>query len=414
MMHRSIHRYRRKKQKKLIIIGSISLSLFLCVGYAAFSTNLKVMTRANIKDRHNLYVASFGSDTKGNGTKEKPYETIEKAYDSAWQNSTIYVMDNIVQKSKVIMDDNKDILLTSYSEESSINSIIRDNNYTNYLIEQINGNLTLKNITVDGKNIVSETSLISATGLTLETGTTIKNGINNTYLSGAIQIKIGGNLKIEGGAVTNNQGIYGGAIHASNNSLITLVNGEITKNKSTNAGGAIYTNGNALIVGGEISDNYTIGDNNGGAIAMISPSDADADTTIIIEGGIISNNSALQGGAIILYTNSQQYHSILKINDGHISNNQSELAGGGIYIHTESEIIVSNGIISNNKAGTVGGGIRVNGGLLTVEGGTIMSNQAQNDGGISIDSNSTYTYKSGVVCGNTPANKYETSATCPN
>ena len=141
---RNIGKYRRKKQKKILIIGSLSILLFLCVGYAAFSTNLKVMTRANIKDRHNLYIASFGSDTKGNGTKEKPYATIEKAYDSAWQNSTIYVMDNITPKSKLTMDDNKDILLTSYSEYGSINSIIRDSSLTTHLIDVQNGILTLE------------------------------------------------------------------------------------------------------------------------------------------------------------------------------------------------------------------------------------------------------------------------------
>ena len=48
-MSRHIGRYRRKKQKRIIIITSLSLLLFLCVGYAAFSTNLTLKAKGNIK-----------------------------------------------------------------------------------------------------------------------------------------------------------------------------------------------------------------------------------------------------------------------------------------------------------------------------------------------------------------------------
>lgn len=41
---------RRNRQKKKIIIGSLSILLFLCVGYAAFSTNLNITAKGNIKD----------------------------------------------------------------------------------------------------------------------------------------------------------------------------------------------------------------------------------------------------------------------------------------------------------------------------------------------------------------------------
>ena len=48
---RRIGRYRRGKQKKILIIGSLSLLLFLCVGYAAFSTNLSITAKGNIKEK---------------------------------------------------------------------------------------------------------------------------------------------------------------------------------------------------------------------------------------------------------------------------------------------------------------------------------------------------------------------------
>ena len=45
------YRHKRKKQKKILIIGSLSLLLFLCVGYAAFSTNLSLKAKGNIKEK---------------------------------------------------------------------------------------------------------------------------------------------------------------------------------------------------------------------------------------------------------------------------------------------------------------------------------------------------------------------------
>ena len=46
-----IGRHKRKKQNEILIIGSISLLLFLCAGYAAFSTNLSITAKGNIKEK---------------------------------------------------------------------------------------------------------------------------------------------------------------------------------------------------------------------------------------------------------------------------------------------------------------------------------------------------------------------------
>ena len=46
---RKIKRMRRNKQKKIILITSITLLLFLTIGYAAFQTNLNITAKANIK-----------------------------------------------------------------------------------------------------------------------------------------------------------------------------------------------------------------------------------------------------------------------------------------------------------------------------------------------------------------------------
>lgn len=46
---RKFSKHKRGKQRNVLIIGSLSLLLFLCIGYAAFSTNLSFKARGNIK-----------------------------------------------------------------------------------------------------------------------------------------------------------------------------------------------------------------------------------------------------------------------------------------------------------------------------------------------------------------------------
>ena len=62
---RRIGRHRRGKQKKILIIGTLSLLLFLCAGYAAFSTNLGITAKGNIKEKSRViqaWDANSGTD----------------------------------------------------------------------------------------------------------------------------------------------------------------------------------------------------------------------------------------------------------------------------------------------------------------------------------------------------------------
>ena len=59
---RKIGKYRRKKQKKLLIVGSLSLLLFLCASYAAFNTNLNLKAKGNIKEKSRVIQAWSNTD----------------------------------------------------------------------------------------------------------------------------------------------------------------------------------------------------------------------------------------------------------------------------------------------------------------------------------------------------------------
>ena len=73
-MRRRVGRRERKKQKKILIIGSLSLLLFLCVGYAAFSTNLSITAKGNIKSKKASELLKENVVDTGDGLYKDIYE----------------------------------------------------------------------------------------------------------------------------------------------------------------------------------------------------------------------------------------------------------------------------------------------------------------------------------------------------
>lgn len=89
-MRRRIGRKERKKQKKILIIGSLSLLLFLCVGYAAFSTNLSIIARGNIKQKKAGPMLKELCDTEiGDGLYKDIYEDDKCIYKGTNPNNYI-------------------------------------------------------------------------------------------------------------------------------------------------------------------------------------------------------------------------------------------------------------------------------------------------------------------------------------
>ena len=88
-MKRKIKR-RKNKQRKILIIGSLSILLFLCVGYAAFSTNLSLTAKGNIKElRGAEYLRKVCNQTSGDGLYKDIYEEGRCVYKGANPNNYI-------------------------------------------------------------------------------------------------------------------------------------------------------------------------------------------------------------------------------------------------------------------------------------------------------------------------------------
>lgn len=51
MRRRLTRREKRSRNKKIVLVSSICLLLCLCVGYAAFSTQLSLKAKGNIKEK---------------------------------------------------------------------------------------------------------------------------------------------------------------------------------------------------------------------------------------------------------------------------------------------------------------------------------------------------------------------------
>ena len=85
-----MRRRQMKKQKRIIIISSLCLLLCLCVGYAAFNTQLSIRAKGNIID--NSVDITDNVVTEGDGLYEDIYE--EGRYVYRGQNPNNYIMFN--------------------------------------------------------------------------------------------------------------------------------------------------------------------------------------------------------------------------------------------------------------------------------------------------------------------------------
>jgi len=371
----------------------------------------------------NLYVSSTGNDKTGVGSTTNPYKTLQKAYEEAGNEATIYIMDDITQTETFYSYQNKNITLTSYGVN---HSIIRASTQTSYLIEHSAGTLTLENITIDGNEIEAQRSLINVeSDLNLNHNSIIKNGYNTTTsetleINGGGLILKNGTLTINGGIITNNKAGRGGGIYIINNKKAILNSGKISYNEATYGGGVA---GIIEINGGEISHNQGVfggGINgkiemNGGEISYNKTTTNGGGGVIsgTIKGGSIHHNESVSGAGLIIYNAS------FEMTGGTISDNVATKGGGGVLVGGTTSInanfTMTGGIITNNKA-LMGAGIYISSAstLTTINGGVIKNNLGtSSNGGIYAEDKTKYKYLKGIICGNSPTNSFETSTSCP-
>lgn len=263
------------------------------------------------------------------------------------------------------------------NEEWSLSeaSLLRYKGLTGYLVDVKGGELTLKDITMDGQGDKVEAS----------------NAI--------IKVSSGGNINIyEGTKLTNNkhtkQRSYvegGGAIYCESGH-INMSGGEISGNTSWYGAGVELwgTDATMLLDGGFIINNKAVmvSDDSaaGGGIAIM------AGATLTMNGGeVLSNEStdSQSAGGGIMVGNIRMYNGIkgstFIMNGGKLNSNKANGfagSGGAIYVQCGSNATLNGGELNNNSCGEDrlisgmsgvygGGAIYVNGGREGYEDGKL-------------------------------------------
>ena len=294
------------------------------------------------------------------------------------------------------------------------------------------GKLFLHTTTIDGSTASTDAwkKLKDAVAAVADGGTIIINGeikaTNHTDNSG--EIVINKNLTIKKAdaattAVINANCNYAGTpptdapltkhriFKVTNQKRLTLENLTLKGGFSSEEGGGIYTDsyaqsllsnctiesckardGGAITAKGGSSINLTncivkgnSADYNGGAIAALA--DGSTGSTLIITGGTIGGDSAMEANKAIFDTNSSMGGGIyvgtngtLTIKNAHVIGNTSMAKGGGIYF-TGSTFTLENSTISNNSAKEGGGVYIIYGTKVTMTASTINNCQASENGG---------------------------------
>lgn len=215
-----------------------------------------------------------------------------------------------------------------------------------------------------------------------------------------------GKVKIEGGYVTNgNRGGWGGGLCITGaNASLEMTDGVVAGNKAASGGGVYADNGATLkLTGGIISGNATYENtcNSGGSPengygggvftknACVSISDSASITNNRVDSNISEsfNNGLLGGGGIACVNGGK-----LSITGGSVTANYSHEAGGGVYAGFYNQTIefeMSGGTIAGNVAENAeGGGLRIAGGDNT---GTMATISAGENSRIYITNNKTMT-----------------------
>ena len=185
-------------------------------------------------------------------------------------------------------------------------------------------------------------------------------------------------VRFKGGELKNNLSVTsgGGAYFTSDcedetgiNALdVSFSGGTISENKSGAGGGIIVWGGKAALSGTVAFTSNQAPDGNGGGAYFSTR------TIVSIDGGTYSNNTSKYGGGIAW--NGVKF----EFRNGTISNNSVATTGGGLRLSNntaETSAVISGGKISENTA-TGGAGVWAD--YVTISGGTISQNHADGNG----------------------------------
>ncbi|MBR2713073.1 MAG: hypothetical protein IKE73_05140 [Bacilli bacterium] len=203
-----------------------------------------------------------------------------------------------------------DVVLTLDGNKENVNA-------STALITVQNGNLNIKNITLQNNHRTNVGGAIRIEKNAINANVSIENSLfqgNEATVGGAIyNLSTTGTLNIDNVRFLNNTAYesHGGAIYAYGNLNIMGNNTAFSNNSAKMAGGAIYVKNNCAILNGLFEENESEKDS-GGAIKV--------DGILTMNGGIIRNNYAFNSGGGVDFDSKGNFFFI----DGTIEENRAD------------------------------------------------------------------------------------------
>ncbi len=161
------------------------------------------------------YTGTLGSDTEGNGTKQKPYATLSKAYESIEQSGTIYLLSDIsiADRKNLTFNSGKKITITSAGERKTITSYCNTNTRYAMSVSNAQEDVAFKNIILDGSGQSTYPGAITITAGTVTLGENVliqnfnfsENADHSTWISGVSVLYLqnaSSRLNIDGATIT--------------------------------------------------------------------------------------------------------------------------------------------------------------------------------------------------------------------
>lgn len=282
------------------------------------------------------------------------------------------------------------------------------------------GTLYLNNVIITGGQVNYQGAGIWNKGsgtLVMQSGKVTANTLTGTavnspyerYESGGGGVYNEGTFTLVDGSITANVASNAGGVHNYGvNSVFTMNGGEITNHTVTSDAGGVENSGGTFVMNGGVISGNTSSFYGGGIYNSIVHNIDTPNTpgTFTMNGGTITNNDAQCGGGV------GNFVSSFTMNGGNIYDNDASQIGGGVFVLygsqftmnngkiynntayrgagvgiisddstvLETSMIMKDGEISNNHATYGGGGIWIFG-KFTMEDGKITGNSADVDGG---------------------------------
>jgi predicted outer membrane repeat protein len=174
--------------------------------------------------------------------------------------------------------------------------------------------------------------------------------------------------------------------------LVTLDEVVLTDNRATNAGGAIFTNGQALTIRNSEISNNSVDDGDGGGVfisGLLGP--------LTLSSSRVTGNASLRGAGLHI----AGMYSEVGIDHSTFSSNVADDDGGAIRVHRlreGSSLQLAASTISGNSSATRGGALQIywNDGAVALRNSTVSGNSAAEAGAIHADFGERYGYYHGM------------------